>query len=428
MKLEDLVHMSSPGLVRILEILPIDSRQALLATSNTLRHGVHQFATGICIIGEHLDTKLLIKTPFPCLRRLSITSSYATSEDIVEVAQAKWPLLDSLKLALDMSGEQLKLLLASMDRPNLHSLNLSHNKWDIVSTSSLAHSNWTMLSHLALCGASLDAAAIAEVIGGNFPLLSVLKLDYNALGSQAMAHLSQGSWPHLKCLSLRGNDLDANAINHLIKGNWPLLSVLRLDVNALDSQAMAHLTQGSWPYLKYLSLRENALEAIAINRLMRGNWPLLEHVDLFCNHIGDEGIRAVVQGNWTNLQILDVGRNYCVFGACILSAGNWPLLRELKVADVFYPPAFISSLKGSWPLLEKLDLSGKLLNDDMISLLFGVDSIDLDELIYKQPRFDGQLTILKCPVHKHWPSLTSVTLAVHLPRRNKSIALFVSCV
>ena len=141
-------------------------------------------------------TQRLLNLPLSRIQRFSNICAYVRSEDIVDVAKAKWHLLDSLQLHLCMSSEQLDLLL----------LDLSNNAWSPASVSVLADSHWSVgIRQLSLCGAVLNVAAIVELVKGNFPVLSLLRLDDTALGSLAMSHLSRGTWPQLKHLSLREN-------------------------------------------------------------------------------------------------------------------------------------------------------------------------------------------------------------------------------
>ena len=374
MKLEDLVDLAPMALHRILECLPPDSLQAMLATSSRLCHEVCYFVTAVSIRGKPV-TQRLLNLPLSRIRRFSNLCAFVRSEDIVGIARANWHLLDSLQLHLFMSSEQLELLLSNMRKPNLQHLDLSNNTWSPASMSVLVDSHWSVgITQLALCGALLDVAAIVE----------------------------------------------------LVKGNLPVLSVLRLDDNALGSLAMSHLSRGIWPQLRHLSLRENKLNECAMRRLLQGRWPLVQHVDLFHNNLGSGGVRALGEGSWVNMQFLDVGRNLCgAEGLSGLAEGKWPLLRELRVSEAICDMgALVTSPGGNWPLLEKLDLSGKLLSNQIVNLLFDVD---IHELVHRQSTCDGELLISGWSVHGRWPSLRSVTLTALLYPRMLPRRLTVNC-
>lgn len=270
------------------------------------------------------------------LSSLTITVHSHGEALMAQMAQLEWPCLKNLSLDSSWLGHACFTKLAKWSAPRLETLNLACNHMDQAAMTALVQGSWPLLTKLVLDNdRPLHAAALAVIstaapweclrklsLRGNqldnshirsvallHDQLEHLDLSNTALDAAALAPMASQPWPHLQSLSMKSNNLTASAIAILASAQMPELHNMNMADNHLCSVAADFLVKSAWYELGCLSLHDNQLDDKAILYLVHGQWPELWSMTLYGNDISVQGVELLLAGSWPQLSRLILDDN-----------------------------------------------------------------------------------------------------------------------
>ncbi len=226
----------------------------------------------------------LVKGEWPSLTHLDLSGNHIDTGSLINLKNAKWPLLGSLNLQFTLhqlsATAQCEVLqgLAQCNWHHLQSLGLANCSLSPRAMQKICQAQWSDLRELDLTANSMSGGAITFLAGSVWSQLELLNLKWCDIDVTAVSYLVQAQWPHLKTLALSGNDIHVDALNLLVEAQWPLLTVLDLSLNYIGLGAMVRLSSGHELHLKY------GQHVVTPPAWLLKQWPKLSMLNLsYCN-------------------------------------------------------------------------------------------------------------------------------------------------
>ncbi len=148
---------------------------------------------------------------------------------------------------------------------------------------------------------------------------------------------------------------DAAGVAFLAYANWPHLESLDLN-SKLDADSVQTLVRAKWLHLQNLKLACHSMPAWSIGQLSAGSWPQLRKLvlaDIDISTGSSPGVmQQLVHGDWPQLESLSL-QNMHLDGEAVsvLVTGNWKGLTCLDIGENDISSADVSELaKGGWQL------------------------------------------------------------------------------
>jgi hypothetical protein len=301
----------------------------------------------------------------PFLRKLSITSAFATVADVgTEPAMAQ---IESLELRLaDGTADDFQRFAESPYLRGLRELTLRNCGFGPVAAEHLARAVWFAglrkidLSGNAMGDSGADALAASPFVAN----LTTVELAGNDLTDRGLVAL--GTSPHLAHLTefhvAGGSYGEAGAASVSGSAFAPALRSLDMRFSGLDANAARALSPARFPALKALALSSNPLGAEGLGALIATEW--FAHLERFfggnCG-LGDAGARALSDIAVTSLKVMDLGGNEITDAGVIALARSQALANLTRLSlgnNPFGLPGVKALAEVNLPALEELDVSG----------------------------------------------------------------------
>ena len=259
-------------------------------STNMMQHLQH--ATLACLSSLDLSENImansacwaeLVKGEWPNLTHLDLSGNHIDTGLLINLKNAKWPLLGSLNLQftlhqLSATQHSMRHSKAWRNAHHLQSLGLASCSLSPEAMQKICQAQWSDLRELDFTANSMSGDAVRYLAGSAWSQLEVLTLKWCVIEVTAVSYLVQAQWSHLKTLALSGNDIHVDALDLLVEAQWPLLTVLDLSRNYLGPGAMVRLSSGHELPLKY------GQHIVTPPAWLLKQWPRLSMLNLsYCN-------------------------------------------------------------------------------------------------------------------------------------------------